>query len=180
MACKCSNLQTLAGLALDCATNIGGIKRVFLRQYADDAFTVSGDTVTGINTGATTASTVAYYEYCFRKNTSEYNQTLTVSDNGNRFVQHSLSLVFPRMEATKRAEMMALTYGDVNAVVEDANGKYWAIPQEEPVSATEGSGATGVQKSDSNQYAITLGCETSVYAYELTAEAVTALLALVG
>lgn len=174
MACSCTNLQTLAGLAMDCNVNVGGIKAVYLRQYSDAAFSVSGDSVTAITSGA------AWYEYCVRKNTSEYNQTLNVNDNGNRFVEHSISMVFPRMEAAKRAEVMALAYGAVNAVVVDANGKYWAIPQDEPVEATEGNGATGVQKSDSNQYGVTIGSETAQFAYELTDDAVTALKAAVG
>lgn len=176
MACtSCVNSATLKGLARDCAASVGGIEVVYLRPYANDAFTVSGDTVTGVTSG--TGAT--WYEYCLRKQTSQYDQTLTVNDNGSRFVEHSLSLAFQRMDATKRAEMVALSYGDVNAIVKDSNGKYWAIPLDEPVSATEGGGATGLQKSDTNQYTITLGAETAQYAYELTAGAIEALEALV-
>ena len=172
-SCSCINAASLKGLTMDCATNVGGIKEVFLRAYADNAFTVSGDTVTSVTSGA------SWYHYCLRKNTSEYNGTLTVNDNGSRFVQHLLTMVFQRMDATKRAEVQALSYGDVNAVFVDANGKYWAIPQDEPVSATDGTAATGVQKADSNQFTVVIGNETAAYAYELTADAITALEGLV-
>ena len=56
----------------------------------------------------------------------------------------------------------------------------WAVPQDEPVEATEGNGATGIQKSDSNQYGVTIGSETAQFAYELTADAIAALLAAVS
>ena len=174
MACKCTNLTSLAGIAVDCNASVGGIKAVYLTPYGDGLYTTSADTVTAFTSGHT------WYEYCFRKNTSEYNQTLNVNDNGSRYISHEISLVFPRMEATKRAEMQALTYGDVAAVIQDANGNYWAVPLDEPVSATEGAGATGVQKSDNNQYSITLGAETADYAYQLTDTAITALNGLIN
>lgn len=167
--CSCINAASLKGMTLDCAVNLGGVKEVYLRPYAANAFSISGDTVTGITSGA------SWYQYCLRKQTSEYNGDLTVNDNGSRFIQHSLTLVFPRMDAAKRAEVQALSYGDVNAVVVDSNGKYWGIPADEPLSATDGTAATGVQKSDTNQYTVVLGSQTAGYAYELTAEAITAL-----
>lgn len=142
---------------------------MFIALYASNMFTVSAGTVTGISSSAT------WYQYCLKKNLSSYEQTLTVEDNGNRYISNALTMVFPRMETSKRMEVQALAYADVCAVVVDNNGKYWALGLNEPLASTDGSGVTGTQKSDANQYTVVLGNDEPEYAYELSSAAITAL-----
>lgn len=178
-SCNClNNSYTLAGMSLDCAANIGGIKQVFIALYDPEMFKLdsSGATVTGF----TSASGTAFYQYCLKKNLSSYEQTLTVEDNGNRYITNALTLVFPRMDSQKRLEVQALAYADVCAVVEDRNGIFWALGIEEPLTSTDGSGVTGTQKSDANQYTVVLGNDEPAYAYPLSSDAVSALEALVA
>ena len=81
------------------------------------------------------------------------------------------------METKKRMEIAALVVGQVVAVVEDCNGKYWFLGIDDYVSASAGTGETGVQKGDQNAYTLTLSTDSETFPYELSAAAVTALLA---
>ena len=57
------------------------------------------------------------------------------------------------------------------------NGKYWFLGQEEFVSATAGTAATGVNRTDGNKYTITLTDYSSSYPYEVTPTIVADLIA---
>ena len=167
MACS----QTLVGIQYDCATNIGGIREVYLTNYADNIFTSgvtdSGDTVvSGVSSGAT------FHRYQFRKGTGSMTSTLNVDEAaGTNFVQTDTVLQFSRMETIKRTAVAALSLGGLAGIVVDCNGKKWAIGYEEPVNASAGSGNTGTARTDSNNYQITLTDIFSTYPYEVTDEA---------
>lgn len=165
-------LQTLNGLLLDCSGSLGGIKKVWIANYGD----VSGLTYDAENTqitGITMVGDATFKPYEFRKNTGTLTQTLNIDEaSGSRYVSSELSLVFTKMETAKRLEIAALAVGQLAVIVLDSNGKYWYMGNEDYVGATAGSGATGTAKSDSNNYSITLTCETDNYLYEVTASAV--------
>ena len=146
--------QTLSGLAADCAGNIGGIKNVYLANFAD----ISGVTVTTNQISAITmASTAKFKKYAFKRGTGSMSSTLNVdATNGTNYVSTDLVLQFNRMETTKRVEMTALAQGELAAIVEDMNGKYWFLGKDEPMSATAGDGQTGTARSDGNRYTLTL------------------------
>ena len=159
-------VQTLAGLARDCQPCQGGIREAYIGNYVEGAFTVSGDAITAINSGAT------FYHYTFKKDTGSFTSTLNVDNaNGVNYVSTEINLVFSRMETLKRAEIAALSLGDLIVMVKDANGKIWAFGKDEPVNASAGSGETGVARGDANRYSITLLDNALSYPYEVTAAA---------
>lgn len=167
-------LQTLNGIARDCDSNSGGIREVFIANYADNVFTVSDGVVTGVS------ESTNFYQYAFKKETGSMTSTLNAdAANGTNYVSTELNLVFSRMDAIKRIEMSALSLGDLVCVVKDANSKYWALGVEEPVTATAATGETGTARSDRNSYNLTLTDYSASYPMPLSEDAVTALMAKV-
>lgn len=167
MACT----QTLSGLAADCSGNIGGIKNVYLANFADvTAITVTTNQISAI----TMASTKKFKKYAFKRGTGSMSSTLNVdANNGTNYVSTDLVLQFNRMETTKRVEMAALAQGELVAIVEDMNGKFWYLGQEEPVQATAGDGQTGTARSDGNRYTLTLQDITATFPIEVASTVIT-------
>lgn len=150
MACA----QTLSGLVHDCAANMGGIKAVYLANKADiDTITVASDKITGI----TMAGAAKFHKYEFARRTGSLSSNWQVNaDNGTKFVQTDLLLVFNRMETTKRVEIAAMAAGELVAIVEDNNGVYHYLGMEAPLEISAGDGLTGTAMADRNGYSITL------------------------
>lgn len=161
MACN----QTLSGLVNDCATSKGGILEVYLANFED----VTDITVTdGMVKGITMASGKKFHRYYFRPGTSSMASTLNVDNAaGVNFVQTLLTMLFSRMETTKRVEMSALAVNDLRAIVKDANGVFWMLGEEEPLIANAGDGQTGTAKTDANRYQIVLEDNNSTFPKEI-------------
>ena len=150
MACA----QTLSGLVHDCAANMGGIKAVYLANKADvDAITVASDKITGI----TMAASAKFHKYEFARRTGSLSSNWQVNaENGTKFVQTDLLLVFNRMQTTSRVEIAAMAAGELVAIVEDNNGVYHFLGMEAPLEISAGDGLTGTAMADRNGYSITL------------------------
>lgn len=161
MACS----QILKGIALDCASSVGGIKEVFIANYDDvDAVTVSE----GIISEITLKEGKKFKHYQFRKQTGSMTSTLNVDEvAGINYVSTELALVFTKMETAKRLEIAALSIGQLVAIVKDGNDKYWYLGYNDYVSASAGSANSGTAKGDSNNYSITLKDESDSYPYEV-------------
>lgn len=168
------NSVTLANIARDCESNLGGIRKVYLAIWQEGIFTTSanpsGDTIV-----SAVDSSVTWYEYNFRKNTGTYESTQTVSDAGNNYYTNTLTMVFSRMEASKRTAVNALGMGEVAGIVEDCNGKYWTLGFDEPASTTGNSAATGTAKTDSNQYQVVLAADSKELPYEVLSSVIESL-----
>lgn len=168
--------QTLNGLAAVCDANVGGIREVYIANYSD----VSGityDSGTTMITGITMSGTTKFKTYNLKKNSSSMNSTLNVdAANGVNFVQTDVTLVFPRQDTARRIEVAALSLGELAVIVRDSNNKYWYLSREEFVSATAGTSETGTNRTDGNKYSITLTDYCSTYPFEVTAEAVAAVI----
>lgn len=178
--------QTLNGITLDCSHSLGGIKTAYIANYGDvtdltynaSTGSTSGETYTGDTiTGITMASGTFFKPYQFRKQTGSLTSTLTVDETaGVNYVSTELSLVFTKMETKKRLELSALSVGQLAVIVEDSNGTFWFLGKDDYVSATAGGAQTGVAKGDGNNYTLTLRDESDTYPYEVTKEAVEAVI----
>lgn len=160
-----SCIQTLSGLAKDCAANMGGIVEVMIANFAD----VTGVTITDCVISAVTMATDAKFKkYSFAKNTGSLTSTYNIdAASGVKYVTSDLLLQFNRMETSKRVEITALSLGDLAVIVKDANGKYWYLGKDEPVNASAGDGQTGTARGDANRYTITLQDESLEMPYEV-------------
>lgn len=164
MACTA---YALKGLTNDCATSKGGIREVYICDWAKDLFTVgeSANTVTALK------AETQWFKYYIKRNTSSFTSTATIDlANGVNYVSTELNLVFTRQETAKRVEMSALLLNDVACLVIDSNNKVWVMGKDNPVNATAGTAESGTAASDGNKYSITLTDESDTFMYEYSGE----------
>lgn len=167
--------QTLSGIAKDCLVNKGGIKRVLLANKDD----VTAVTVTdGQITAVTMASTKKFLEFGFRANTGNFSSTWQINaENGTKYVQTLLTMIFGRMDTAKRVAIMALAQADLVGIVEDANGTFWFLGYDEPLMIADGSDAqTGTARADRNGYTVVLEDNSDELPYEVDSTIISGLL----
>ena len=144
---------TLMGIALDCGTNLSGVKAIYL---ANDA-SVGDVTVTEGEISAIDASAGTFYEYIPAKNTGSLTKTLTKDEStGVMYYTNEAVAQFNKMETAKRSELANIDRGRFKAVVLDSNGKYWFLGKDNYVSASAVTGQTGAGLDDGNFYTLTL------------------------
>ena len=140
-------------IALDCGTNLSGVKAIYL---ANDA-SVGDVTVTEGEISAIDASAGTFYEYIPAKNTGSLTKTLTKDEStGVMYYTNEAVAQFNRMETAKRSELANIDRGHFKAVVLDSNGKYWFLGYNNYVSASAVTGQTGAGLDDGNFYTLTL------------------------
>ncbi len=163
-----------SGRAKVCKDSIGGNSKLYLFNYLEDAFTITGGQATAINPALTE---VFEYELEGDGNTLVQNM---VSDrqNGTTINTQTLTVVLKQMDATTSAEMNIVAKGYPMAVVKDRNGKYHAIGLYDGIDFTVDA-VTGGAKTDLNGYTLTGVATTGSLAPILDSATVTAFLALV-
>lgn len=166
--------QTLSGIPRDCEPSIGGLKRLLLANREDvTAVTIDNAIVSAI----TLATTKKFKEYRFPEETASATSTWQINkQNGSKYVQTDIVLVFTRMETAKRVEIIALANNDMIGIGEDMNGKYWLYGKDHELTATAGDGGTGTARGDRNGYGITLQDNSKELPYEVDPDIITGLL----
>lgn len=151
--------QILTDILVGCKDSMGGIKKVFVAEYADAAPNyeiAEGADITTAEYNAQTTDGI-WKKFEFRKGTSAMDSTITVDDtNGITYVQTDVTLQFNKLDTTKRLAISALMFQNVAVVVVDQNGMYWGLGIDNPVTLTAGTANTGTAYSDANGYNITL------------------------
>ena len=170
-----SCIQTLSGLAKDCAANMGGIVEVMIANFAD----VTGVTITdGVVSAVTMAADAKFKKYSFAKNTGSLTSTYNIdAASGVKYVTTDLLMQFNKMQTTARVEIAALALADLAVIVKDANGKYWYLGKDEPVNASAGDGQTGTARGDANRYTITLQDNSAELPMEVDSTIISGLVA---
>ena len=169
MACN----QTLTAILRDCASSMGGITEVFLANKEDvQDVTVTEEMISAIEAQG------KFHKFQFPKNTGSMSSNYTIDPTtGVRFVTTDLLMVFNRMDTQKRVAIKALTENELVGIVKDANGKYWYLGYDEPLTATAGDGLTGTARADRNGYSITLQDNSHGMPYEVNPDIIAALVA---
>ena len=166
---------TLASINTECGNNMGGIKEVLAQNHAS----VTGVTVTD---GKITAFTLASNapeaaKFNFRKQTGNMHSEYAIDDaGGSKPVNTTVALRFAKMETAKRTAFMAMANGELALIVQDNNGVYWYLGKDNPVTLSAGTGDTGTNFTDSNEYAPTLSDTSLEMPMEVAAAAVTTFL----
>ena len=170
MACN----VTLMGIALDCVTNLSGIKAIYLANDASVGnVTVSEEQITAIDASAGT-----FYEYIPAKNTGSLTKTLTKDEStGVMYYTNEVVAQFNKMETKKRTELSNIDRGQFKAIVLDSNGKYWFLGYDNYVSASAVTGQTGAGLDDGNFYTLTLTDISAELPYEVKSEALADIIA---
>ena len=170
MACN----VTLTGIALDCGTNLSGIKALYL---ANDA-SVGDVTVSEEQISAIDASAGTFKKYVPAKNTGSLTKTLTKDEStGVMYYTNEAVAQFNRMETAKRTEIANIDRGQFKAIVLDNNGKYWFLGKDNYVSASAVTGQTGAGLDDGNFYTLTLTDISRELPYEVDPTAIASIVA---
>ncbi len=170
MACT----QTLSGLAKDCSANMGGIVEVYIANLDDVA---TKTVTTGQISAITMASGATFKGYAFPKNTGSLTSTYNIdAAAGVKYVSSDLVLQFNRMETAKRMEISALALGDLAVICKDANGKYWYLGYDNPVTLSAGDGQTGTARTDANRYSVTLNDESAEMPMEVVSSVIAGII----
>lgn len=149
-------IQNIKGIARDCSSNIGGVKKVYIAPYDEGlSLTITDGVITAISQ---TAGAGKFMAYNFREGAATLTHSSQIDQtSGVNFMQSTLSITFAKQDATKRMELNSLLFGEVQCIVIDNNGKARFLGKDAPLLAQAGdNGTTGGQKTDANQYAISL------------------------
>jgi len=169
MACDITS-----GRAKVCKDSIGGNSKLYMFNYLEDAFTITGGLATAINPSLTE---VFEYELEGDGNTLVQNM-VSERQNGTTINTQTLTVVLKQMDAVTSAEMNIVAKGYPMAVVKDRNGKYHAIGLQDGIDFTVDA-VTGGAKTDLNGYTLTGVATTGSIAPILDPATITAFLALV-
>ena len=163
-----------SGRAKVCKDSIGGNSKLYMFNYLEDAFTITGGLATAINPSLTD---VFEYELEGDGNTLVQNM---VSDrqNGTTVNTQTLTIVLKQMDATTSAQMNIIAKGYPMAVVKDRKGNYHAIGLQDGIDFTVDA-VTGGAKTDLNGYTLTGVATTGSLAPILDPATIIAFLALV-
>ena len=172
----CENLESIVK---SCDNNSGGIFKVYINQQ---------DNIDGIEfAGAPNTWTIdeinlivggdLYTEFEIRRNTGSYTEDAAIDlVNGSSYVTATISLMFHRRDQSKSQAIKVLGAGQqyLNAIIQDANGKYWYFPYLQLSAVGEGSGTA---RADGSKYSVTLIAENDFLAYEVDSTIIAALIA---
>jgi hypothetical protein len=153
MSCNISQ-----NIGLDCLDGAGSVVRAFILNGPADSYTEAAGDVTAITVGGAAVGPSDWYTWSVPRQTSGYTETANVSvENGTLNFQKDLTLVFNRMDATKRNELLlAAQNQDMIVAFEDANGEYWVFGLDKGAFTSAHTATTATTYADRNGYEITL------------------------
>ena len=148
---------------------MGGVLEVLLANKADiSAITIASNKITAITMASSGTTTAKFHRYQFAPETASMSSNLQVNaQNGTKYWQTDLLMVFNRMETAKRVEIMAMAQGELVAIAKDGNGTYWFLGFDEPLAISAGDGLTGTARADRNGYSATLQDNSLELPYEI-------------
>jgi len=165
---SCSNITS--GFTLDCNDSQGGIEKIFIANGPTESITESNGVVTAITVGGAALTPSDFFVFETPRQTSTANENVTISqENGTVTYEQSVTMMFNKMEAAKRNQLLLMAEATSMVVVaKDNNGKYWSIGLERGAYTTSATVTSGTAYGDKSGYEITIsGLEASPM-YEVT------------
>ena len=168
-----ANCVLTSGIPLQCSESTGGVKTVYIGAYDDVNTTFTYDLDEIIDT---VVSSETFYTYKFRPQTASYDEAGNHSiENGTNFWTQTLSMVFHKLDADKRNNILLLAGADLHVIVETQNGKYWWLGLKNGANLTDSSSGAGKAYGDLNGYTITITGSEPLMAHELSSSAFASL-----
>lgn len=170
----CSNLT--AGFVNDCNDGQGGIERIFITNGPTQSITETNGLITAITVGGTPLVPADWFVFETPRQTSSITETISPSqENGTVTYQQDLAMVFNKMSADKRNQILLMAEStNMIAVAKDSNGKYWSIGISRGAYMTAGTSVSGVSYADRSGYEITISGLEKDPMYEVTGSIVEA------
>lgn len=164
----CSNLT--AGFTLDCNDSQGGIEKIFIGNGPVESITETAGVVTAITVGGSAMVPSDFFVFETPRQTSSITETTTVSqENGTITFDQQLTMVFNKMEAEKRNQLLLMAEAtNMVVIAKDNNGKYWSLGLERGAYMTSGTAVSGVAYADRNGYELIVGGMEASPMYEIT------------
>ena len=158
-----------AGIPLACTESTGGVKNVYIGAYNESGTTFTYDAANIIDT---VTSSETFYTYKFRPQTASYGEEGSHSiENGTNFWTQTLSMIFHKLDAAKRNQILLLAGSDLHVIVETQNGDYWWVGLKNGANLTGSTAGAGKAYGDLNGYNLTIvGLEPKL-AHQLDATA---------
>jgi hypothetical protein len=144
---SCSLTQ---GFLLDCQNGFGGVKEVYVMEFAN-ATTI---TVTaGVVTIITKATGKQFWKYNLVASTGEADETLTRNrENGTQMSKQSVKFPINKMTTAVRNELLLLAQNFLLIVVVDRNGTGWLYGYDNGMMLESAAAKTGKALTDRNGY----------------------------
>ena len=170
----CSNLT--AGFTLDCNDSNGGIDKIFIANGAVDSITESAGLISAITVAGAALTPSDFFEFEVPRQTSSFTETINVSqENGTVFYDQALTMIFNKMEASKRDQILLMAQAtDMVVVFKDNNGKYFSVGVERGAYMSAGSSLSGTAYGDRNGYELTISGMEEAPSFEVTGSIVEA------
>ena len=153
MACNLTS-----GWNIDCKDSQGGIVKIFVANGPVEAYAETSGVLTSVTVGGSALTPADFFTFEVPKQTSSLAETINASvENGTVFYQQDLILVFNKMEASKRNQILLMAQNeDMFVVAKDGNGKYWSVGLTRGASLTAGALSSGTAYGDRNGGELTL------------------------
>lgn len=154
MACS----STLAGRGLNCKDALGGIRKIFLVDFAEGMWAdIASGAVAGLATGV---SATAMKTYDMVKGTGSLTQTVT-SDivAGTVVFDQVVSVQFNKLEAADVTELQNLAKGRFACVVRDNNDNFFVVGHKFGSEVTGGTVITGQALGDNSGFTLELSAQ---------------------
>tara|TARA_B110000977_G_scaffold176081_1_gene231367 strand:- start:891 stop:1406 length:516 start_codon:yes stop_codon:yes gene_type:complete len=153
MACNIT-----AGFTYDCADAQGGLDVIYMANGPVESFTESAGEITAITVGGSALVPADWFKFETPRQTSSITETITPSqENGTVTYQQDITMIFNKMTATKRNEILLMAQNqELIVVAKDNNGLFFSIGIERGAYMTAGTSVSGVAYADRNGYELTI------------------------
>ena len=151
---------TTTGRALQCKDALGGIREVYIRQYAG----TGGFAQPSSGAISDAAEALTFPQFEMQAGSSSFTQTVNAStENGSVHYSQVLSLSFNKMRQADVAEIADLNRARLSVIVRDKNDNYWVMGHANGCEVTGGTFVSGQAVGDLN------GCTVEITAMETIA-----------
>lgn len=171
---SCSNLT--AGFTLDCNDAQGGVDKVFIANGPVESITESNGTITAITVGGSALTPSDFFTFEMPRQTGSFTENVAVSqENGTVTYDQALELVFNKMSADKRNQLLLMAEATSMVVVFKTNdAKYFSLGIERGAYVSAATVSTGATYADRQGGTITISGMEAAPAYEVTSTIVEA------
>lgn len=173
MACNI----VVKAIAYDCATNLSGVKKIYVNDYnnVDVTPTAGGKATIALVQPKEEGQVIPKFEeLSFAKNTASYTSTLTKNEaQGTKYYNTELVANFNKLTADKNAifngsdDGAGLDGGQLIFLVVDKNNHTWIIGGDDYATTTALTAQTGAGVDDGNFYTLTVTAQSGTLPYEV-------------
>ena len=171
---SCSNITQ--GFILDCNSGNAGIEKVFIANGPVEGITAAAGVVSDIVVGGSSLTPSDFFTFELPRQTGNFTESYNVDQTtGTSVFNQDLSLVFNRLSAEKRNQLLLMAQATSMVIVFKTNENlYFTVGLERGAFMTSGSTLTGTSYTDRAGYEITLSGIEASPAYEIVSSIVEA------